>query len=443
MPPPRRSVEERPTAGSGLNSEYIIKPMRKILLLVAGALSFVAQSVAQTPYTLLIKGGHVIDPKNGRSAKLDVAIRDGRIAQVAANIPASDAARVANAEGLYVTPGLIDIHAHVYAGTGVKALTGDSSVYPDGFSFRTGVTTLVDAGSSGWRNFEDFRQRVIDRAQTRVLAFVNIVGNGMSPSGEDDNAEMQAAQAAAIARKHKDIVVGFKTAHYAGEGWASVDGALAAAKATDRPIMVDFGYLSLDRNLRTLLGDKMRAGDIYTHCYSGHRGELGEDGKTNPAFITGRKRGVIFDVGHGGGSFYWNIASPLTEQGFWPDSISTDLHTGSMNAGMKDMTNVMSKMLTLGATLDQVILWSTWNPAKEIKRTELGNLDEGAEADVTVLRMEQGKFGFIDSAGASRTGNKRLTAELTVRAGKVMWDLNGIAATDWKSFKYQKRASRP
>jgi len=412
--------------------------MRLLLLLAAAAgLS------AQPQYTLLIKGGHVIDPKNGRSAKLDVAIQGNRIAKVAANIPAAQAARIANADGLYVVPGLIDIHAHVYTGTGVKALTGDSSVYPDGFSFRSGVTTLVDAGSSGWRNFEDFRQRVIDRAQTRVLAFVNIVGNGMSPAGEDDNAEMQGAQAAAIAKKHKDIVVGFKTAHYAGEGWPSVDGALAAGKETGLPIMVDFGYITLDRNLRTLLGDKMRAGDIYTHCYSGHRGELGEDGKVNPAFVAGRKRGVIFDVGHGGGSFYWNIAAPLTQQGFWPDSISTDLHTGSMNAGMKDMTNVMSKMLNLGASLDDVIKMSTWNPAKEIKRPELGNLDEGAGADIAILKLEQGKFGFIDSAGASLTGDKKLTAEVTIRDGKIMWDLNGRAATDWKSFKYQKRSLRP
>ena len=412
--------------------------MRYLLLLAAAALL-----PGQTPYTLLIKGGHVIDPKNGRSAKLDVAIQGSRIAKVGADIPESQAARVANAQGLYVVPGLIDIHAHVYAGTGAKALTGDSSVYPDGFSFRTGVTTLVDAGSSGWRNFEDFRQRVIDRAQTRVLAFINIVGNGMSPSGENDSAEMLGDQAAAVARKHKDIVVGFKTAHYAGEGWPSVDGALAAGKATNLPVMVDFGYITLDRNLRTLLGDKLRAGDIYTHCYSGHRGELGEDGKVNPAFVAGRKRGVIFDVGHGGGSFYWNIAAPLTQQGFWPDSISTDLHTGSMNAGMKDMANVMSKILNLGAKLEDVIRMSTWNPAKQIKRPELGNLDEGAEADIAVLNLEKGKFGFIDSAGASLTANQRLTAELTVRAGKVVWDLNGRAATDWKSFKYQRRALRP
>ncbi len=409
------------------------------LVLTAATTAF-----AQQPYDLLLKGGTVIDPRNGVNAIRDVAIAAGKIAMVSADIPASEAKRAVDVRGLYVTPGLIDIHVHVYAGTGAKgSYSGDLSVYPDDHSFRACTTTMVDAGSSGAQNFADFKQRIIDRSRTRVLAFINIVGNGMSPSGEDDNAEMQGAQAAAVATKHKDVVVGFKTAHYAGEGWPSVDGALAAAKATNLPIMVDFGFLTLDRNLRTLLADKMRAGDIYTHCYSGHRGELGEDGKVNPAFVTGRKRGVIFDVGHGGGSFYWNIASPLTQQGFWPDSISTDLHTGSMNAGMKDMTNVMSKLLVLGAPLEDVIKMSTWNPARQIKRPDLGHLDEGAEADITVLKLEHGKFGFLDSAGASRTGDRKLTAELTIRAGKIMWDLNGRAATDWKSFKYQKRAARP
>ncbi len=410
-------------------------------LIVGGCL--LALMVEAQPYTLLIKGGTVIDPKNRRNGRLDVAIAGNKIVKVAANIPADQARRVARADGLYVVPGLIDMHAHVYAGTGVKALTGDSSVYPDGFSFRSGCTTLVDAGSAGWRNFDDFRQRVIDRAQTRVLAFVNIVGNGMSPAGEDDPKEMLGERAAAVATKHKDIVVGFKTAHFAGEGWPSVDGALAAGRATGLPVMVDFGFLSLDRTLSTLLADKLRPGDIYTHCYSGHRGELGEDGKVNAAMLAGRKRGVLFDVGHGGGSFYWPVAAALTQQGFWPDSISTDLHTGSMNAGMKDMANVMSKMLSLGAPLEQVIRQSTWSPAQFIKRPELGHLDEGGEADVTVLKLETGDFGFLDSAGAVKKGTQRLVPEVTIKAGRVMWDLNGRAATDWQSFKYQKRAARP
>lgn len=405
--------------------------------------SVAVATVTAQPYDLVLKGGHVIDPKNSRNGVMDVAIAGGKIARVAPSIAASEAKRVANLGGLYVVPGLIDMHVHVYAGTGIKALTGDSSVYPDGFSFRTGVTTMVDAGSAGWRNFDDFRERVIDRARTRVLAFVNVVGNGMSPAGEDDPKEMQAEPLAAVARKHKDIVVGFKTAHYAGEGWPSVDGAIAAGRATGLPVMVDFGFLSLDRTLLTLLADKLRPGDIYTHCYSGHRGELGEDGKVNPAMLAGRKRGVLFDVGHGGGSFYWPVAAALTEQGFWPDSISTDLHTGSMNAGMKDMINVMSKMLNLGAPLERVIRMSTWNPAQYIKRPELGHLTEGAEADVAVLALDKGSFGFLDSAGAVKTGSQRLAPEMTIRAGRVVWDLNGRAATDWKSYRYQKRAARP
>jgi dihydroorotase len=242
-----------------------------------------------------------------------------------------------------------------------------------------------------------------------------------------------------MARQHSDIVVGFKTAHYSGEGWPSVDGAVAAGKLTNLPVMVDFGYITEYRNLDVLLRDKLRPGDIYTHCYSGHRDEL-LDGKVNPAMIAGRKRGIFFDVGHGGGSFYWNIAVPAFQQGFLPDSISTDLHTGSMNAGMKDMTNVMSKILNLGASLPDVIRMSTWTPAQMIKRPSLGHLDAGAEADVTVLRLERGDFGFVDAAGARMSGTQRLVAEMTVRAGNVVWDLNGRAAQDWKSFPYRKRS---
>jgi len=394
---------------------------------------------AQPAYDLLLKGGHVIDPKNGVSKVMDVAIAGGKIARVAENIPASQAKTVADVSGLYVTPGLIDIHVHVYAGTGRKALTGDSSVYPDGFSFRTGVTTMVDAGTAGWRNFPDFRERVIDRARTRVLALLNIVGGGMGPDGEDNPRDMDPEAAAKMAKSHPEIVVGFKTAHFNGEGWPSIDHAVQAGKLTDLPVMVDFGYITKERNLTTLLGDKLRPGDIYTHCYSGHREELLESGKLNPAMEVGRKRGIFFDVGHGAGSFYWYVAIPAYQQKFPPDSISTDLHTGSMNAGMKDMVNVMSKVLNLGSSMEDVIRMSTWNPAKQIKRPQLGHLDVGAGADVTVLRLDRGNFGFIDSAGARSGGTRMLDCEMTIRAGRVVWDLNGRAAQDWKNFQYRKR----
>ncbi|MBL8223362.1 MAG: amidohydrolase family protein, partial [Bryobacterales bacterium] len=212
-----------------------------------------------------------------------------------------------------------------------------------------------------------------------------------------------------MAKAHADVVVGFKTAHYKGDGWPAVDGAVKAGQMTGLPVMVDFGYIDKQRNLNALFMDKLRPGDIYTHCYSGHRDEV-VNGKLNPAMVAGRKRGIIFDVGHGGGSFYWNVAVPAFEAKFYPDSISTDLHTGSMNAGMKDMTNVMSKILNMGIPLAEVIKMSTWNPAKEIKREELGHLTVGAEADVTVLRVEKGDFGFLDSAGAKKSGTQRLVA---------------------------------
>ncbi len=402
------------------------------------AILLCAAASGQPTYDLLIKGGHVIDPKNNIDRVMDVAIAGGKIARVAENIPESSARRVAKAGGLFVTPGLVDIHVHVYAGTGQKrAYTGDLSVYPDGFSFRSGVTTMVDAGTSGWRNFPDFRQRVIDRAATRVLALLNVVGNGMSAAGENDPKDMNSEEMTRMAKAHPDVIVGFKSAHYSGEGWPSIDGALQAGKATELPVMVDFGRATEERNLSTLLGDKLRPGDIYTHCYSGLRREV-VDGKVNPAMEIGRKRGIVFDVGHGGGSFFWNIAAPAFEQKFYPDSISTDLHTTSMNAGMKSMTNVMSKMLNLGLPLTEVIRMSTWNPAREIKRPQLGNLDVGAEADVAVLALERGSFGFLDSAGARRDGDRRIEAEMTLRAGRVVWDLNGRAGTDWKSFDYTR-----
>jgi dihydroorotase len=392
-------------------------------------------AVAQPNYDLLLQGGRVIDAKNGINAVRDVAIKDGRIAAVEPHIDAAQALKTVNAAGLYVTPGLVDIHVHVFAGTGERAsYAGDNSVYPDGFTFRVGVTTVADAGCAGWRNFEDFKSRVIDRSKTRVLAFLNIVGSGMRGAKyENDLADMEAAPTAEMAMKHKDIVVGVKTAHYAGPEWTPVEHAVEAGNLAKIPVMVDFGTDHPQRPLAELLRSKLRPGDIYTHCYSGLRHELGEDGKLNPGMIEGRKRGVIFDVGHGGGSFAWRIAVPAMRQGFLPDSISTDLHIGSMNAGMKDMLNVMDKFLAMGMSVEDVIRRSTWNPAREIKHEELGHLSVGAVADVAVLRVETGKFGFTDMYGAKLQGTQRLACELTVRNGKVVYDLNGISRPDWQS----------
>jgi len=388
---------------------------------------------AQAKYDLLLKGGQVIDAKNKLHAVRDVAIQDGKIAEVAANIPAEKARKVVDVTGLYVTPGLVDIHVHAYAGTGMRgAYSGDNSVYPDGFTFRSGVTTVVDAGSSGWRNFPDFKDRVIDRSKTRVLALLNIVGYGMGGGPIEQNTlDMDAKATAEAAAKYKDVVVGIKTAHYDGPEWIAVERAVEAGTLANIPVMVDFGTFRKERPYQELVLKKLRPGDISTHMYLDAVPMLDDKGKVLPYLFEARKRGVIFDVGHGGGSFLFRQAAPAVQQGFVPDSISTDLHITSMNGGMKDMLNVMSKFLNMGMPLEDVIARSTWNPAREIKREEFGNLSVGTVADVAVLRLEKGNFGFVDVFGARMKGTQKLLCELTLRGGKVVWDLNGITREDW------------
>jgi dihydroorotase len=354
---------------------------------------------------------------------------------VAAHIDPAQAFKVVNVRGLYVTPGLVDIHVHVFAGTGERgSYAGDNSLYPDGFTFRAGVTTVADAGCAGWRNFEDFKQHIIDRSKTRVLVFLNIVGHGMRGGKyENDLSDMEAKSAAEMALRHKGLIVGIKTAHYAGPEWTPVEHAVEAGTLANIPVMVDFGANRKERPMSELVTKKLRPGDIYTHCYSGLRNELDESGQVNPAMWEARKRGVIFDVGHGSGSFAWRIAVPAIKEKFWPDSISTDLHIGSMNSGMKDMLNVMSKFLAMGLPIDDVVAQSTWNPAREIHQEELGNLSVGTPADVAVLRLETGAFGFTDIYGARLSGHRKLICELTLRNGKVVYDLNGITRPEWNT----------
>lgn len=401
---------------------------------LAVALACVPAAGAQTPaYDLVLKGGRVIDARNGISAIRDVAIKDGLVAAVAQNIPAPAApGKSVDVSGLYVTPGLIDIHVHVYTGerTGTYA-GGDSSVPPDGFTLRSCVTTVADAGSSGWRTFEDFKRRVIDRSKTRVAAFLNIVGAGMREGQlEQNEADMEVQPTADMAVKHKGVIVGIKSAHYSGPGWGPYEKAEAVGKIANIPVMVDFGgNVRNNRTIGELFTKYFRPGDMFTHMYGGVRGE--QDAQTkgpSQAFVDGRKKGVILDVGHGGGSFRWSAAIPMMKAGFAPDSISTDLHVGSMNAGMKSMLDVMSKFLLMGLPLDDVIRMSTLNPAKEIHLDQLGHLSVGAPADIAVLRLETGRFGFLDQVGLKVEGTQRLGCELTLRDGKVLYDLNGLAS---------------
>jgi len=336
---------------------------------------------------------------------------------------------------MMVTPGLVDIHVHADAGTGRRgAYDGDNSVYPDGFTFRSCVTTVADAGSSGWRNFPDFKDRVIERSKTRVLAFLNIVGNGMGGGAVEQNVEdMDPKTTAAFAKRYPETIVGFKTAHFEGPQWTAVDRVVEAGKIAQLPVMIDFGTFRPERPYPELVSSRLRPGDISTHMYIDLIPMLDKNGKVLPYLFEAQKRGVIFDVGHGGGSFVFNQAVPAIQQGFWPNSISTDLHVASMNAGMKDMTNVMSKFLNMGIPLADVLLRSTWNPAKEIGHKELGTLSVGADADVAVLRVAEGNFGFVDSLGGRMEGHQEFVCELTLRSGLVVWDLNGLARNPWQN----------
>ena len=388
---------------------------------------------AQPAYDLLLKGGHVIDAKNKISAIRDLAIRDGKIAAVAPNIPSAQARKVVNVQGLYVTPGLIDLHAHVYAGSEGQALAGgESSIFPDAFALRTGVTTVVDVGSSGRHNFAHFKKTVIDRARTRVLVFLNIGGSGMPGDKREQNvADMDAKAAADLAIANRATIVGFKVAHYTGPDWTPVERGVEAGTLANIPVMIDFGEFRPERPFQDLVTKKLRPGDIYTHCFYAAVPMLDKNGRLLPYLFEARKRGVLFDVGHGGSAFEFRQAVPAIKQGFPPDSISTDIHSGSINSGMKDQLNVMSKFLNMGMKLDDIIYRSTWNPARMIHREQLGHLSVGAIADIAVLRVDKGKFAFVDSYGARMDGTQNLVNELTVASGKVVYDLNGRTRESW------------
>jgi dihydroorotase len=404
-----------------------------LALIVPCGVNAFAQS-APPAYDLLLSNGHVLDDKNHIDALMDVAIKDGKIAKIAKYIPPATALKTVDVKGLYVTPGLIDLHVHVYAGTGERnSYAGDNSVPPDGFTFRVGVTTVVDAGCSGWRNFEDFKDRIIDRSKTRVFAMLNIVGSGMrGPKYEQNTADMDGTATAAMALKYPNTIVGIKTAHFEGPEWIPVEQAVIAGTKANIPVMVDFGVDRPTRPIYDLLTQKLRPGDIYTHMYSGLRHE--QDPVTlgpSKAFIEGRKRGIYFDVGQGGGSFKWSLAVPMIKDGFIPDSISTDLHITSMNAAMKDELNVADKIMAVGVPLKEVVAEMTSHPAHEIRHEELGNLSEGSIADVAVLRLEDGRFGFTDMLDKCLDGKQKLVCEMTIKDGKVVYDLNGMSAVLW------------
>jgi dihydroorotase len=409
--------------------------MKRINLLILTISIMVSGLMKAQSYSIVIKGGHVIDPKNNIDEVMDIAVKDGKIAILAKNINAKDGIQVVNAQGFYVTPGLIDIHVHVFNGTNLdqQYMNGPNSVPPDGFTFRAGVTTIVDAGCSGWRTFPEFKRQTIDISQTRVLAFLNIVGEGMRGGPfEQNQKDMDPRLTADFALKNSKDIVGIKLAHYSGRDWTPVKLAEEAGKLSNMPIMVDLGGAIPALSLDTLFMQIFRPGDIFTHCFA----QLGtgreslvdiNTGKVRSFVWDAQKRGIIFDVGYGGISFAYSQAIPAIKSGFLPDAISTDLHIESMNGAMKDILTTMSKLLALGMDLEGVIEASTWKPAQIIKRKELGSLSIGSEADIAILNIRKGKFGLFDYTGYKIETDRKLECEMTIRAGKIVFDLNGIA----------------
>lgn len=395
--------------------------------------SFLAS--AQT-YTLLIKGGTVIDPKNNLNQLMDVGIFEGKVKKIAKDIDPKEAKQVVNAKGMYVTPGLIDIHGHVFFGTQPDHYLSNGllALPPDGFTFRVGVTTIVDAGGAGWESFPEFKKNVILSSKTRVLSFLNIVGQGMRGGNyEQDTSDMDPQMAAAVAIKNKNDIVGFKVAHFMGPDWTPIKRVVEAGKLANMPVMIDFGGNNPPLSLETLFMKYLRPGDIFTHAYTlldGNTRETIVDEKTQkvkPFALDARKKGIIFDVGYGGASFNYSQAIPAIKSGFYPSTISTDLHTGSMNGSMKDMLSIMSKFLVMGIDLPTVIKESTWAPAQVIKRENLGHISENAIADVAVFSIREGNFGFYDKTGYKMEGKQKLECEMTIKGGKIVYDLNGIA----------------
>jgi dihydroorotase len=400
-------------------------------------------------YDLLLKGGHVIDPANGVDRVADVGISAGKIAAVAESIPANAADKAVDVSGLYVTPGLIDIHFHVGHGGAplnwfapeARSLGAPLGV-PADIALGAGVTTVVDAGTAGAETFLQEKMEVIDHARVRVLAFLNIVANGMNGGLEQTVDQMDPQLCAQTIRKYPTLIVGVKTAHYWTEKpwdalhppWAAVDRAEECGKLANVPVMFDF-WPRPDRSYADLILQKMRPGDIHTHVFAQQFPILLPDGKLNPILTEARQRGVIFDVGHGGGSFWFRNAVPAVKQGFIPDSMSTDLHLGDYT--VLSMTEVISKFLAMGVPLEDLIRRSTVNPAREIHRPELGTLAVGREADVSVLEVLHGHFSYIDNGVARMDGNVKLVARMTIRAGRIVFDPSGLSMVAWEKASKQ------
>jgi dihydroorotase len=369
-------------------------------------------------HDLVIAGGTVIDPASGTHARRDVAIADGRIVTVAQSVPTIGAYDVLDATGQLVVPGLVDLHVHVYWGV------ADLSIEADPSCLGRGVTTVVDAGSAGANTFPGFRRFVVEGARGRVLAYLNISAMGQIDPFLGELHDLRFAdpeRAAAVAVANPDVIVGYKvrlSEMLAGpNALAGLDRAEEAGRATELRVMVHIGGTPF--GIEEVVA-RLRPGDVVTHAYTGWRpgGILSDAMHVLPAVLEARARGVRFDVGHGAGSFTWPVAEAALADGFRPDTISSDLHRFNVAGPVHDLATTLSKFLLLGLSLGEVVAMATSAPAAALERSgTLGSLAVGAEADVTILRLEEGRFELTDSAGTMRQARQRLVPVSVVRGG--------------------------
>lgn len=408
--------------------------IRRRLLLGIGALAatgitFPAKAAMgpNDKFDLVIKGGTVIDPSQGLRGRRDIGIRYGAIAAIESDIPAARATRLLDVTGRTVVPGLIDLHCHVFPYGSAIGIPADELV-----QFQ-GTTTAVSAGDAGANNFAVFRRHIVAQTRTRLFAFVHIANIGLTgfPVGELINIDYAQPETAARAvAENADIVIGVKVrmsenviAHH---GIEPLKRAIRACELSGVParVMVHIGGVE-NVNLMSQILETMRPGDILTHCYSGAPNEAGQftnivqAGKVLPAAVEAKKRGVLFDVGHGGGSFDYSVAEAAIAQGVVPDTISSDIHAVSGNSpGMPYLTNVMSKFMNLGFSLEQVITMTTATPARIINRVpKLGTLQIGAPADATVIDVVEGPVEFVDTRNNKRQGKVFIRPINTVASG--------------------------
>jgi len=368
-------------------------------------------------YDLVIRGGTVVDPAEGVHAPGDVAIRDGKIAAIGGPLVDCTARRVLDASGQYVAPGLVDLHVHVFPGGSKFGIDADR------YCLQRGVTTVLDAGTAGARSWPAFEDQVASKA-TRVLALLNISVMGMPADGELlDVAWIDPDCAVRTINSHRDRIVGVKVRLSPKVVGENAERAFAAAIEASRtvglPLMVHANASSLP--MHDIL-NRLRPGDIVTHCFNtSQHSVLDPNGRLRREALEARRRGVLFDVGHGMSSFSFQVAERAMQQGFLPDTISSDLHALNVEGPVHDLPHVLSKFLMLGMSLEEVLARATQRPAEIMApRAGLGTLRPGAAADVVLLKLEEGEFEFHDSLDAKRIGQRRLVPTTTVRAGQVV-----------------------